>query len=389
MRNWPVLSIGFRPFFLLSSLFSCIAILLWVDSYQYHFLPIITEYPLLHTEFHIHEMIFGYSMAVVAGFLLTAIKNWTKIDTISGYKLAILAITWIAGRIAPYLLNDYSIIIMIDMLFLPLLTIFVAKPLINSKNSRNYFIILIVLSLAVLNGLFHAGLFTGGRSFSYLASNSAFYIIIGLIVLMAGRVFPMFSQNGVANSYQVKKYNFIEKYALVSYIVFAISILTPRSDLFIIIASITAAIIHMIRLIGWYNNQIWKVPLVWVLHVGYLFLIIGFVMTAISVYKPQFAILTLHVFSIGVLGVITVGMMARVSLGHTGRDLRSPPKILILVFLLMIISAITRVFLPIFMPTFYSAITVSGLLWALAFLIFTISYAKILLSPRVDAYRIE
>ncbi len=378
-------SIGFRPFFLIATLFSAILLGLWVFFYATHTPLASFDYYYSSITWHAHEMIFGYGMAVVAGFLLTAIRNWTRIQTVSGTGLMLLVVAWILGRVAPFVLNQSWLIAVVDMLFLPLLAVFVAIPLVKAGNKRNYFMVGMIVLMSVLNLLVHLDKLGVVQNTAAIAYKTAFYIIIALIIAMAGRVFPMFSQNGVPVRYQVVKYPLVEKFALPSYFVFMVSFLFIGLPLLTALTAIIAAALHSIRLKGWYNKQIWQVPLVWVLHVGYLFLIVGLVMTAISQYKPSLYFLALHAFSIGMLGIVTIGMMARVSIGHTGRDLRFPPKLIKPAFLLLVLATLVRVFVPLIVPSAYQlTIIVSGSLWVVAFGLFVLSYAKILISPRVD-----
>jgi len=375
-------SIGFRPFFLMATLFSAVLMALWVFYYVMS-LPLKPFDYYSSITWHAHEMIFGYGMAVVAGFLLTAIRNWTRMQTVSGYKLMLLVLAWVLGRAAPFMLYQPWLIALIDMLFLPILAVFIAIPLIKAGNKRNYFVIGMVALMAILNLLMHLDKLDVVQNTATIAYKTAFYIIIALIIVMAGRVFPMFSQNGVPVRYQVVKHSLVERLIMPSYFAFMISLLFIGSALLTTITAVVAAIIHTIRLKGWYNKQIWQVPLVWILHVGYLFLIVGFIMTAVSQHLPSLYFLAFHAFSVGVFGIITIGMMARVSVGHTGRDLHSPPKILNPVFVLMVLAVIIRVFVPIFAQSLYQVtVVVSGSLWILAFALFITSYAKILLSPR-------
>jgi uncharacterized protein involved in response to NO len=384
MNKTALFSLAFRPFFLLATVFACVLMLGWVWVYLFSSqLSSFSYYPM--TVWHAHEMIFAYSMAVVAGFLLTAIKNWTGIQTVNGTKLMLLTVIWVLARIAPFIITVPWLIALIDLLFLPILAVFVAIPLVRAGNRRNYFMIALVLIMAVLNLLLHLDLLGVTSNLAISALGTAFYLLIALIIVMAARVVPMFSQNGVANRYQVNRYVLIEKLAMPSYFIFMLAVVFVRIAPVTMVAGLLVAVIHAIRLKGWYNRQIWQVPLVWVLHVGYLFLIVGFLMTAISAYIPMLHYMALHVFSIGTLGLITVGMMARVSIGHTGRNLRQPPKSISSIFLLLIAAVITRSLLPIFVPQFYHwAIIISGLMWALAFVLFVVAYLQILIKPRVD-----
>ncbi len=385
MKNKMALfSLGFRPFFLIATVFSSLLILAWVAVYwmgvQW---PAFNYYPMVI--WHAHEMVFGYAMAVVAGFLLTAIRNWTGVATIDGVKLMLLVTVWILGRIAPFIFQSPALIAICDLLFLPLLAVAIAIPLIKAGNKRNYFMIGMVVLLAVLNLLVHLQLLGALNNTAVLAYKTAFFIIIALIIVMAGRVFPMFSQNGVAQRYQVKKYQRIEQLAMPSYFAFVLAFLYTQLNWLIVTLALFAAVVHAVRLFAWYNRQIWQVPLVWVLHIGYGFLVVGLLLCGISVYQPAWYFMALHSLSIGTLGIITIGMMSRVSVGHTGRDLRHPPRLVQPIFLLLVAAVMVRSLLPLFIDGIYqTCIIVSGLLWALAFLLFVISYALILIKPRAD-----
>lgn len=387
MKNQPALfSLGFRPFFFIASIFATVAMLAWVLVY---YLPLQLKafdyYP--STIWHAHEMVFGYGMAVVAGFLLTAIKNWTGVQTVNGNKLMLLVMVWVVGRIAPFIFASSSpwLVALLDSLFLPLLALFVALPLIKVGNKRNYFMIVLVLVLAVLNILLHLELLSILNNFSRHVLSLAFYLIIALIIVMAGRVFPMFSQNGLPNRYQVIKYEWVEKLALPSYLVFVLILLFVRMPMLVLISGLITACLHLIRLKGWYNNQVWQVPLVWILHIGYLFLVVGLVLSAIGAYIPSLYFVALHAFSVGTLGIVTIGMMARVSIGHTGRDLSNPPKSLKYIFWMVVSSALIRVFIPLLLPEMYRwVIVVSGSLWVLSFGLFVMIYTTMWIKPRID-----
>ncbi|MBL4773317.1 MAG: NnrS family protein [Alcanivoracaceae bacterium] len=391
MKNRIALfSVGFRPFFLATSVFAILAMTAWVAVFLFSMqLSAFKYYPMMI--WHAHEMVFAYSMAVVAGFLLTAIKNWTGIQTVNGTKLMFLVGIWIIGRITPFVIDTPWIIALLDIAFLPLLAYFIAIPLIKAGNKRNYFMIVLILIFAILNILVHLellGLKNIGvlNNFANHAIKTAFYLLIALIIIMAGRVFPMFSQNGVANKYQAQKHPLIEKLIMPSYLLFMLSIIYIRIPLLIFLSSIFAAIIHAVRLRGWYNKQIWQVPLVWALHVGYLFLIIGFIMSAVSAYDASFYFIALHAFSVGTLSMITLAMMARVGLGHTGRNIGFPPKLISKAFLFMLSATIIRTIVPIFVHGIYQwTIIISGILWIVAFLLYVISYAKFLTLVRADA----
>ena len=202
---------------------------------------------------------------------------------------------------------------------------------------------------------------------------------------MAGRVFPMFSQNGVDNRYQVRKFNIIEEFAVPSILLFILVELLTDNPWLTFIICLTAFFIHIIRLAGWYNHQIWLKPLVWVLHVGYIFIAIGMLLSAFKGFYPQLKQLSIHAFTIGVIGTLTIGMIARVSLGHTGRNLHRPPKSLKLAFFAICVSAIVRIFMPLLLPFYYQmSIVISAVLWIFAFTIFFVQFFNYLATPRTD-----
>lgn len=377
-------SLGFRPFFLGATIFSMLALLAWVSVYFFNIqLIAFSYYPA--TIWHAHEMIFGYSMAVIAGFVLTAVKNWTGIQTVNGTTLSVLFGLWIMARIAPFVIDSGWVIAMVDVLFLPVLAIFIALPLLKAGNKRNYFVVILIVVFALLNMAVHLellGLYTGVLS---LVLKFALYLILALVIIMAGRVLPMFSQNGVEKRYMVTSYPLIEKLALPSYILFMLVMVFIDNSYVILISSIFVSLVHALRLKGWYNSQILRVPLVLVLHLSYLFLIMGFVISAFSAFYPSLYFLALHAFSIGVIGTVTIGMMSRVSIGHTGRNLKKPPKTVKYTFILMALATLTRILVPIIIPSVYlETIIVSGLMWSLAYLLFVFSYMKILMTPRAD-----
>jgi uncharacterized protein involved in response to NO len=377
-------TLGFRPFFLGTTIFSMLALLAWVSVYLFNFqLSAFSYYPA--TIWHAHEMIFGYSMAVIAGFVLTAVKNWTGIQTAKGYILVALFGLWIMGRIVPFVFDSGWVIAIVDVLFLPVLAIFIALPLLKVGNKRNYFVVVLIMIFSLLNMAVHLellGLYTGIMS---LVLKFSLYLILALVIIMAGRVLPMFSQNGVEKRYVVSSYPLVEKLALPSYALFMLVMVFIDNSYAILLSSIFVASIHTLRFKGWYNPQILRVPLVWVLHLSYLFLILGFVMSAFSAFYPSLYFLALHAFSLGVIGTVTIGMMCRVSIGHTGGNLKKPPKTVKYIFILMALATLTRVLMPIIIPSVYlETIIVSGLLWSLAYLLFVFSYMKILISPRAD-----
>lgn len=378
----PLFNLGFRAFFALAGFSALLLILLWSAIFKgslgvsNYFAP---------NEWHAHEMLLGYSVAVMAGFLLTAVKNWTGQPTATGDKLAGLCLLWLYGRILPFyagLLPD-SLIALVDFAFLPVLAYQVSQPILKAKNYRNLIFIGILSLLAVGNGLIH------GEKLGLMVSSTATGLqvvlatIIVLILVIAGRVFPFFTERGLTGVLIIRK-PWLDNAAIGSAaFVFALQ-LFHVSGTVLALAAVAAGVINAARLACWYAAKIWYVPLLWVLYVGYGWLILGFLFIALSAYSVVSTSLALHAFTIGGIGILTLGMMARVSLGHTGRVLKASNAIA-LAFLLVNLSAVFRVLLPIALPAWTNGfIYLTSLSWLAAFALFVFVYAPILISARVD-----
>ncbi len=371
--------LGFRPFFPGAGAMAFAFILLWLHAYRtgasndyYGFMV-----------WHGHEMIFGYTAAVVAGFLLTAVRNWTDLPTLHGKPLAALTLLWLAGRVLPFFSLPHLVIALVDLAFLPILAIALAIPILKRKQTRNMAFLPIFVVFIFANCLVHfqvLGL-TGGtaRGGLYLALN----VILVIIAIVAGRVLPFFTQRALGIN--LEKRQIVEILSFSSLVAFSIAeLLVPGTWLITVLATATA-VCHGIRLAGWHTSRLWSVPLLWVLFLGYAWLVLGFVLKACASAGFISPFLHLHAFATGCFGVLTLGMMVRVSLGHTGRPL-IPDKPTILAFVLINMAALVRVILPIFFPGrgYGRFVEVSGGLWALAFLLFVIVYTPICIKPRPD-----
>ncbi len=276
--------LGFRPCFLLANVHAFVVMALWLLIQQGIQLPGLNYYGASY--WHAHEMIFAYTMMVIAGFLLTAIKNWTGIQTAQGGRLQLLVGSWVVARLLIFIPHIPSpVVALVDMCFPLLLVFFVAQPLLAAGNKRNYMMIVIVSVFALLNGLFHYAVINESPLLASRVLLLGLMLILLLITVMSGRVFPMFSQNGVAQPYQAKIYPNLEISLPIMMILLAIIwVFLPQQKWLLLAVSSINVVLHGWRLIGWYDSQIWQKPLVWVLHVGYAFLVIGFVFVAASAY---------------------------------------------------------------------------------------------------------
>jgi uncharacterized protein involved in response to NO len=381
----PVLRMGFRPFFLVAGISSVVLMAVWMASY---FFAVEFEFSGMSAmRWHAHEMIFGYTMAVIAGFLLTAIKNWTGIEVLRGWKLAFLFLLWLLPRLLP--LSGLSVplgyIAFIDIAFLVLLVIACLRPVIMVKQYKQ---IGIVSKLSLLIGchvVFYLGL-TGDLQYGVeWGLYSALYIILGLMLVMIRRVMPMFIRNGVDGEVALKNRAWLDNSSLVLLLCLWVS------DVFTAYTKLTAtlalllAVLHLVRLSGWYTGKLWSKPLLWVLVLAYVFIILGFSLKAVPLIYPVSSFIAWHAFTVGGIGLLTIGMMSRVALGHTGRNVFDPPAILFWIFLTVLLAAIVRVIFPLLNMALYSWwIAVSQGLWIIGFSVFVMVYAPMLLTARVD-----
>lgn len=383
--NYPLFALGFRAFFALAGLSALILILLWNAIFKG---DLSTGNYFTPTYWHAHEMLLGYSSAVIAGFLLTAVKNWTGRPTLSDDPLAGLCLLWLYGRITPFyagLLPD-TLIALVDFAFLPALAYQLSKPIIQTRQLKSLVFIAILLLLALGNGLIHAeilGLTKGSAGFGLQLVVAT---IIMLILVIAGRVFPFFTERGLSGTLIIRK-PLLDGLAIASVALVFVLQLSGVSGGILATAAIIAALLNTARLSGWYVPRIWYVPLLWVLYIGYGWIISGFVLTALTAYGLVLPSLALHAFTIGGIGVLTLGMMARVSLGHTGRALKASNAIAI-AFVLINLTAVFRVLLPIALPGWYSLLVYgSTLCWLAAFALFVFVYAPVLTSARIDGQK--
>jgi uncharacterized protein involved in response to NO len=378
----PLFGLGFRVFFALAGLSALILIVLWNAIFKGTFTAdnyFATNY------WHAHEMLLGYSVAVIAGFLLAAVKNWTGKPTLTGDKLAGLALLWLYGRILPFyagLLPD-ALIAAIDFAFLPILAYQISKPIIQARHFRSLVFIGLLLLLTLGNGLIHAEILGLCQNTAWTGIQLVVAVIIILILILAGRVFPFFTERGLHGTLIIRN-PLMDALSIGSAVaVFALQ-LSAISGAFLALAAIFAVIVNSARLSGWYVQRIWYVPLLWILYTGYGWIILGFILTALSAYSWVLPSLALHAFTLGGIGVLTLGMMARVSLGHTGRALRVS-NAMALGFVLINVAALLRVLLPLALPDWYNLLIYgSTLSWLAAFSLFMFVYAPILNSARID-----
>ena len=380
--TYPLFALGFRPFFLLAGLAALSLMLLWNGIYKGEIAPA-NYYP--GSYWHAHEMLLGYSSAVIAGFLLTAVRNWTGEETLTGDQLAGLCLLWLYGRILPFysgLLPDL-LIASVDFAFLPVLAWQVAQPILQTRNWRNAIFVLLLIILAAGNALIHAQLLGICADTAATGIRLLVATITLMILVIAGRVFPFFTERALPGMLAMRNPQ-LDLLAVASAVAVFIELMLQISGTLLALTATSAMLFNVLRVSGWYVQRVWYIPLLWILYAGYAWIILGFALTALSAYAWVAQDLALHAFTLGGIGLLTLGMMARVALGHTGRGLKASNAIA-LAFALLNLAGLLRVLVPITWSSGFAVLLYAAtLLWLAAFALFMYVYTPILTTPRID-----
>jgi uncharacterized protein involved in response to NO len=379
------LQLAFRPFFAVCIAFSVIAMFIWMMLYLFGWSLPQPQYPAM--SWHAHEMIFGYTMGIIGGFLLTAIRNWTNIQTLQNKPLLALLILWLIPRLLPFSSWQYALHLtaLFDLAFFLALFFSAITPIVKAKQWVQAGIISKLFLIFLCNLAFYLGLFgiidDGGRTGLY----AGFYIILALILTMIRRLLPFFIEKGIDHPFEAKSYKVLDIGSLVLFVCFAIAdIIAPTSAITGALALVQFPL-HAIRLKLWYHGDIWKKPLLWVLFIAYAWISLGFLLKAGSVWMGLSPFLAVHGFAYGGIGMLSLGMITRVSLGHTGRNVFSPPAALNLIFILLSIGAFFRILMPIIdMSHYLWWIGIAQTLWMIAFASVLTIYLPMFIKARID-----
>ncbi len=376
---------GFRVFFMVAALFSVAGMAVWMLQvvFALQILPSVVS----PSHWHAHAMIYGYGLAVIAGFLLTAIRNWTGIPTLQGVRLQGLVLLWVLARVVPLMPVQSGVMIgaICDTLFILLLCVAITVPIVKAKLWKNLAVVGIVYGFLpghVVFVLDQLGLFQDGQRIGLYVG---FYLILILILLISRRVMPMFIERGIGGEVSLRNRRWVDVSSFLLLLLFALSDLFLNTPLLTACVAAVLCALYALRLWGWYHKGIWTKPLLWVLYLAYVWIIIGFGLKSVAVITGIDPFLALHAFAVGGMGMMTLGMMSRISLGHTGRNIMQPPSGLALMFLVLLICACVRVIFPLLFTGFELLwVGLSQGLWISAFLLFLYHYAAILKNPRMD-----
>nr|WP_275658719.1 NnrS family protein [Vibrio brasiliensis] len=374
--------LGFRPFFLLGSIYAIVAIALWVWMFQSG-QPAILKVPALW--WHVHEMLFGFAMAIVAGFVLTAVQNWTGINGTKHHRLAIVVTLWLLPRLLFWTPAPLWLISSIEALFLALVAFEVGTRVLKAKGWRNLFFVPLFVLAIVANFASYAAI-KGMPPFPASAVWQAMLWWFTLLLsVMGSRVIPFFT---------ARRFNF-EKPQPIVWLDWVANL--PLAGLFILSffpmtfaqlgqpLMVVSGAAHLLRVIRWKPWRALSEPLVWSLHATYLCIPVSLLLRGL-LDNPFASHNMLHLFAIGAIGGVILAMIARVTMGHTGRAIYQGPN-MSLAFGAMVLAAIVRAIgVALFPQYLIAAVNMSAALWILAFAMYVGLFGKMLITPRVDGH---
>jgi uncharacterized protein involved in response to NO len=378
----PIWRLGFRPFFIAGSAFAVLAIGLWI---------MLLSGWLNHWQsaggglaWHRHEMLFGFASAIIAGFLLTAVQHWTGRPGLQGRPLVLLFLVWLVARLAWLCALPLAVLIALQLAFLPLLAGVIAVQLHAVRQRHNYPIVLVLILMSLCQAQVLYGLVLGDDALQRRGVLSALWLVAGLIGIIGGRVIPFFTLRGLGLTLPVTSSPRLDKLGLACALLVAGLTAAGCNELqrpwlaplFLLIVGL-----HGLRLWRWYQPGIWRVPLLWSLHLAYAWLALAALgMAAWHLGLLSQSSLATHALAVGGMGGLILAMIARISLGHTGRPLQ-PPAAISWAFATLHFGAFSRVLLVSFMP---SALWLAALAWVMAFLLFLRHYTPLLCQARPD-----
>jgi uncharacterized protein involved in response to NO len=377
-RGLALFALGFRPFYLLASLFAALSIPLWALQFS----GFLSHPYLAGPLWHAHEMLFGFALAVVVGFLFTAGRNWTNLPTPTGWRLGALAALWIAARIL--VLTPYAVAAAVANVAFPLAAaVGLALPFFQARNTRNYFFVALLGLLALAAGFIHLSQLGIIAAPAGLGVQVALDVLLFILAVMGGRVIPMFTNNGVPGTNATRKPR-IEKAALgaVLALLAADGLALKGGPVFAIAA--VACVAHAWRWLLWQPWKTLRVPLVWVLHLAYAWVPIHLLLRGLGELGWVAPSLAIHALTVGAGGGLVIGMMTRTAKGHTGRPLRAD-RYETACYAAVLLSAVVRVAVPLVDPGHtLAAILGSAALWSAGFALFAVRYWPVLSRPRID-----
>jgi uncharacterized protein involved in response to NO len=376
--GFALFALGFRPFYLLASVFAALSVPLWALQFS----GLLGHAYLAGPLWHAHEMLFGFTLAVIVGFLFTAGSNWTGRPTPTGARLFALALLWLAARVL--VLTPWGVAAAVANVAFPLAAaVALAVPFIQARNKRNYFFLALLLLLAVVAGFFHLVQLGVIATSPLPGMQLALDVVLFILAVMGGRVIPMFTNNGVSGAGAAKR-PFVEKAALGLVLALAAADLIGLTGWPLALLASAGCTAHAARWALWRPWRTLRVPLVWVLHLAYAWIPVHLLLRALGEVGWVSPSLATHALTVGAVGGLVIGMMTRTARGHTGRPLRAD-RYETACYAAVLLAALVRVAVPLVEPAWtLHAVQASAALWSAAFGLYAVRYWRVLSRPRLD-----
>lgn len=379
-RDTAFFSLGFRPFFFFAAVLAVLSMAIWVVDR--HGIDLIAP-AMGARSWHMHEMIFGYGSAVLTGFLFTAVPNWTNRPPVAGRALIGLLALWLAGRLVLLFPVPEAIAGTVDALFMPVIAAVIAREIIASRNWRNLAVLVPVSIFALANILFHVEI--AARGVSDYGMRFGLGALVVLVMLVGGRIVPAFSRNWLMQRQAARLPAATTRFDAAALILGALALIVwvvqPMGLLPALLLGL-AGLVHVVRLSRWAGMETFQNPLLFVLHVAYAMIPVGLLALSLAALTTNFTIeiAAVHVLGVGVIGGMTLSVMFRASLGHTGRPLRADGwtnAAMALIFAAMLARVLAAA-----TPIEAALIDLAALLWIVAFTLFLVRIGPSLFRPR-------
>lgn len=384
MTTTPLLRLGFRPFFLFGVMLATIAIPLWLLGLFGNGVFPVPQGGWL--AWHRHELIFGFAGAIISGFLLTAVQAWTGHSSISGRPLGVLVCLWLLGRLSWWLPFELLTLVL-NVLFLLVVAAIMGRLLWAVRQQRNYLIVLVLILLSGADALSLLGVLQHNDAWQRQGSLAAIWLVVAMITLIGGRVIPFFTQRGLMREASVQPWPWLDRSLALGAL--TVGIFTAQGW-FLQQSLLAGGLLmllglgHAVRLSRWFDREIVNIPLLWSLHLAYAWLVIGCLALGLWHWgAPISSSQALHALTVGSVGGLNLAMLARVSLGHTGRSLILP-RGFVLAFVLVNLAALLR-FVGVSL-SYQAALWMAALCWSLAFAQFLYCYGPMLCRTRADGH---
>ena len=378
-----MLRLGFRPFYLGAALFALAAMPLWIALSLGQVTLALTVSPVL---WHAHEMLFGFAVAVIVGFLLTAGKAWTGLATPRGAFLGALALLWAAARVAA-VVGPYPLYALLDLVLLPLVAAVLVDLLVRARNRRNLPLAGILVLLSLANGAFHLAVIGTISMAPLTALHAGLALVVMIECVIAGRVVPAFTMGAIPGLTLATRPALERATLSISALALALWVFAPSATVWVPVSGAAfalSAVLHVVRQWTWRPVVTRGRPILWILHAAYAWIALGFALLALAQFGRIGVSAGVHALAVGATGGLIIGMITRTARGHTGRPLKAS-KAEVLAYVLVMAAAALRVLGPLALPQWLPHLLVcAALAWCAAFAIYLVVYAPWLVSTRLD-----